>query len=799
MSYAQAYNTHFRSLDNTPWEIVIYINGYNARPVEICLEGDEPCVIEWQETGKMDVVQSSTCTLRVSNENDRQMVQLMNHPDAACLVWREGKPYWWGHLDDAIYEEPYSFKKAYVTELIFSDFGILNRIPFTLTGKRSVNAVVRDCLEPTQYGDGVTMPVNLYTSLLDPKTQQPITLDKLYINADRFKADGESWDAMTSKREVLEEILRPLGLRIMQKNGQIYIYDIDYLRDHDNFYNYIVWKGTDAYLKGSETFGWYEVAFEPDANETLADVEIDYDTIPWVEDERFFTSCYDESQFTQLNMGYYIQAGGYIGPEPPLDISPNAKFFRTRPILTDGVNTGIGWRIKCYTIDHYIGNAPILGERNLVRGNVAGSIRETEKVFSIETSYLPVVPDRDKYQLRVNLDFILSFRPNPFDNPPDEWVTQQSWYANFEKEWREMNRFAIMVPVKLELVNDAGIAIYHYKNADSEDILAPQTITGYLGKVSPLGIGGGYWKQGAATSFGDMFLAYYKDYKPDDKDRDPLVTKGGWSTNRIALVKKMEISGSLYRVRDDGEYLPLPPAAGRLRLTVGNGVFLFDFKLSWHVLFLLSAFTQQMYRNPKITLVKDKRREDGINTDTVYERDMISYYADRFKETVKAGTWEKGIAPSAHGLFFNASGIVWEKFIKNGSARTLQEHRLRCLEDQNFYTQPVLSGTAELNTGFCAYREYNTPGIFLVTGIRQDLQQDIEHVTMARIANVGGFVYEFTWSDPYCVEEDEPYSFVWSGPVCAQEPGPYKFAWSNPTCVKQYSYSLEWEEMKTYD
>lgn len=796
MSYQIAYTTHFRSLDNTLWDIDIYIDNYAARPLEICLEGDEPCVIEWQETGKMDVVQSSTCTLRVSNESDRQMMQLMNHPNAAVLVRRNGMWYWFGLLDDSIYEEPYSFKKAYVTEIIFSDFGSLNRIPFTLTGKQSVWAIVRDCLYPI-FGD---IGFNLYTSLLEPKTLQPITLNMLYINADRFKSDSESWDKMKSKREVLEEILRPLGLRIIQKNAQPYIYDIEYLRDHDNFHNYPVWKGTDAYLKGSETFGWFEVAFEPDADEMLADGEIDYDFFPWCEDEIYFVGCYDESVFpTRLNMGYYIQAGSYIGPVRPVDISPNAKFFRTRPILTDGANTGVGWRIKCMTIDHYQGSVPILAERNLVRGNVAGSIAETETVLSIETGYLPIVPDRDKYQLRVNLDFILSFRPNPFDNPPDEWVTQQNWYIGFEKEWREMNRFAIMVPVKLEVLNDAGTAIYHYKNADSEDIHVPETIAIYLGKVSPLGIGNGYWVSGAASSYGDMFLAYYKDYKYDDEDRDPLVTKGGWTTNRIALAKKTQIASTLYRVRADGEYLPLPPVAGRLRLTVGNGVFLFDFKLSWHVSFLLSGFTQQMYRNPKITLVKDKRRDDEINTDTQYERDMINLYADHLDETVKAGCWSKGIAPSARGLLFNSSGVVWEKFIKNGSARTLQEHRLKCIEDQTFFTQPVISGTAELSTGFCAYREWNTPGIFLVTALRQDLHEDLEKVTMARIANVGGFVYEFSWSDPFCAEEEEPYSYEWSSPVCAKEPGPYKFSWSKGVCIMQYIYTLEWEEMQTYD
>lgn len=796
MSYQIAYTTQFHSLENVLWKIEIYINYYVGRPVEIKLEGDEPCVIEWQETDKMDVVQSSTCTLRVSNERDRQMVQLMEHPDCACMVWRDGKPYWFGHLDDSIYEEPYSFTKGYVTELIFSDFGILNRMPFNLTGKHSVWDILLDTLAPTGFGNG---SIGYAYSLLNPTTHQPIQLYHLYLNADRFKEDSKSFGEMTTKREVLEDILRPFGLRIMQKNGIVCIYDIEYLRDHQDLQKRIVWKGTDATLKGSETFGWYEVAFEPDAHETLADGEIDYDNIPWVEDERFFTSCYDESQFTQLNMGYYIQAGKYIGPERPVDISPDAKFFRTRPILTDGVNTGVGWRIKCYTIDHYVGNAPILGERNLVRGNVAGSIGETESVLSIETGYLPVVPERDKYQLRVNLDFILSFRPNPFDNPPDEWVTQQSWYISYEKEWRELNTFAIMVPVKLELLNDSGTAIYHYKNADSEDVLVPKTIAQYLGKVTPLGIGNGEWVPGAASSYADMFLAYYKDYKSDDNDRDPLVTKGGWSTNRIALAKKMEISGSLYRVRDDGEYLPLPPAAGRLRLTVGNGVFLCDFRLSWHVTFLLTAFSQQMYRNPKITLVRDKRREDGINTDPVYEQDVVNEYADCLSETVNVGTWQKGIAPSARGLLFDSQGNVFEKFEKQGKARTLADHRRHCLIDQKLTSLPVLSGTAELDYQFHALLDHSTPGVFVVTGLRQNLHQDTEEVTMARIANVGLYDYEFEWSDPYCVEEEEPYKYTWSSPVCVQEPGPYKFAWGNGICVKQYIYTLEWETMKTYD
>ena len=90
------------------------------------------------------------------------------------------------------------------------------------------------------------------------------------------------------------------------------------------------------------------------------------------------------------------------------------------------------------------------------------------------------------------------------------------------------------------------------------------------------------------------------------------------------------------------------------------------------------------------------------------------------------------------------------------------------LEDQTVNAQPVISGTAELNPVFCAYKEWCTPGIFFVTALRQDLHQDLEELTMARIANEGGFVYEFAWSDPVCAKVEPPFTYAWSDPVCAK-------------------------------
>ena len=389
-----------------------------------------------------------------------------------------------------------------------------------------------------------------------------------------------------------------------------------------------------------------------------------------------------------------------------------------------------------------------------------------EDVFWVETGYLPLAPDRAKYQLRVNLDFLISFRPNPFDDPADEWAGSQD-YPAMEAHWENYAKVnAYLVPVILEVLDDNGNAVYHYENADYETIEYDPYATDV---VRPFGINKGRWVAGAGV-YGQMYLAYYNT---DDND-DPLIEKD-WVTNRIASPLNSAINGTLYRVRDDGEYVSLPPVAGRLRLTVGNGMFVTKYAYygSYAAMFNgTSGFAQalcwQLYRNPKITIVKANRRDDGIDDRNVYERNRINPTADNLSETVKAGCWGKGVPPSSRGLFFDAYGIVWENFVKNGHTRTLEMHRLRSIEDQTFYAQPVISGTVEFDSQFCAKREWSTPGAFLVTALRQNLHQDTEELTMARIANEGGFVYEFAWSDPVCAKVEPPFTYAWSDPVCAK-------------------------------
>lgn len=757
-----AYTTRFHSLDNVPYEIEIYVEGFKGQPIEISLEGDEPCIIDWPETDKMDVVQSSTCTLRVSNESDRQMIRLMDGGSASIFVYRNGKKYWQGTIDDSVYEEPYSFKTGYVTEITFSDFGCLNRIPFEASGRHTVNYVINHCLD--EYSNLTSLPREELISLKDIKTQQPIALNMLWINTDRFKSDNESWGKMTSRRDVLEEILRPLGLRIMQKNGQIHIYDIDYLRDHVKMQNNIVWKGTDAYIRGSETFGWYEVSFEHDAEETLAEIRPDSFDVG----ERYGTMYHDDDS-DETGIGFYVQLKS--GQIDSGIVIPGAttqwRYFNTRSFLTSSDDKGYAWRVRAYDRVHPSQIPPLyLGNETVTHIASSAGSPVARTMFKIESGYLPLVPDNDQYQLRINLDLLLSPKLNPFEGDGDwnvEWSNQIPSYKN----WKE-KLLQVYVPVKLELLDEQGDVLMHYRNTNRN---------GYF----PVSSGQGQWEAGSG-SYGDMLLAYYNDGLEE-------TALEGWATNKQTMNASIKYQPSLYKKRADGEYVPMPSSAGVLRLSVSNCVFSPKQVENQMLVNFKQYICWQMYRNAKITLVKADTVDDSINTDSLYERDMVGKYGDNTSETVMAGSWDKGVAPSSRGLFFDSNGIAFEKFLKDGyiNPATLQYHRLRSLEDQTFYIQPIISGSAELDAQFFAKRERSTSGVFLVTGLRQDLHQATEKVTMARIANVGGFCYEYSWSDAICVMEDSlVYGYDWSNPICVKQLVPYSFAWNDPICQVIY-------------
>ena len=772
MSYGVAYKTCFESLDGTLYGIEICIEGFDGRPMEISLDGDAPCVIEWQECGKADVIHSSTCTLRVSNERDRQMLQLMNCRDAMCEVFLplgdgKRKPYWVGLLDDAVYEESYSFKTGYVTEVVFSDFGVLNRAPFTLKGRQTLISVIHNCFSSMVYVAPVLMD---YITLCDPDQGGPLRLTSIMVDCGRFASGGSS-DSEVTKSEVLEDVLRPLGLRIVQRGGRFYLHDIEYLLGDASMQSPVVWKGTDAVLRADAAYGRFEVTFEQDAEETLAESDPGLDSFEV--DDRYQAYYYDPDT-EEKDVGFYIGFRRYYLTWNPHSMMLNTPMykFKTRPWLSECGHEGYAWRVMCF--DSHVYGAQ-LGATHAVIDNptvyalesVPGVAGVASEMFSIKTAFLPICNDYEDYKLRINLDLLFSPKKNPMEGDDDWNFNGLSLGAS---DWKRL-LLQVYVPVKLELVDEQNRVLMHYRN---------KTPHGNWGPVKP---GLGQWVLGEAPSFGEMLLAYYND----GIEQTAL---DGWATNRQSIPMGWKHIPSLYKKLSDGEYVPMPYMAGYLRLTVSNCVFSPKEHPTLRWLSQNGQIRWHLLRDAKITLVKANTIDDGIDTDDiVVSDDLGNKNTDRFTETHKTGCWQKGVAPSARGLLsWNSEtrpGDAVHLVIKDGvGTDTLSRLRMACIRTQLSQSQPILSGTAELRREFLAFTDASTPGVFLVTALRQDLHQATEEVTMVRIAEKNP-LYVYEWEDPICATEwTEPYKYEWESPICTiVETAAYEHVWGNPVCV----------------
>ena len=741
MSYNTAYTTQFEALDGAMYEIRIDVNGYTGKPVGISLDGDQPCVIDWPETDRADPVQGSTCTLRVSNEADRQMTLLMDH-FATCHVFRNGAAYWRGHLDQTVYEEPYSFADGYVTELTFSDFGLLNHVRYRslalgATDVVSVEALVRECLAATRvFGDPAD---EAWTHALKDASGYPVSLSQVLLHAGRFGDDETLHD-------VLEQTLRPLCLRVMQMAGKVRLYDLETLRDGTDRPANIAWKGTDAFLRSTEYFHSYDIGFDHASEETIAEADTGLDSLEWTGNEPAVPYSYDTDVIQPGNTGFYVMA--------PLSAPDNtqARLFKTRRWLSATDDTGYAWRI---------GNLSIALPGNAVVNSVA----DAAPLVKTETGIVPLTdPDhRERFVLRANADLLYSVKTNPFEGD-DFWNCPMSAYGNnLIERWNEGPR-QVCVAAKLELVDLLGNLVMHYRNYADGKLLNP---------------GEGTWEQGAAPGFGAMQLYYFND----GLEKTPL---DGWATNRQSIGLKYQQHPSLYRHRPDGEYIPLPPQAGRLRLTVSNCVWCPDEGQQSELTWFRTWVRWHLLRNVRIAIANAETIDGGLDTDPVSQTDWFGDIGHH-SETLALGTLDRRIAPTAKGLLMDgkldAIGTLRRDDRPAGSLALL---RLRHAIDQMGRPNIVLAGTAALRPAFGPYADAATPGTFALTALRQDLHQATEELTMARIANEGGFRYDYYWGDGICVKTEAiPYNFAWGKPICAKELKPeWSFAWEKPICVK---------------
>lgn len=141
------YTGEFISRAGTVWRIDIMQEA--DAPFEtigaLDFPADAPLVLEWSREGKEKVLCGSTATLKIISPGDRTYEDLYTIEVGRILldVYRDGKKYWSGAIDPEFYEEPYETAAGYEVSLTFSDFGILDRIKYDLTGIRTLREITQ--------------------------------------------------------------------------------------------------------------------------------------------------------------------------------------------------------------------------------------------------------------------------------------------------------------------------------------------------------------------------------------------------------------------------------------------------------------------------------------------------------------------------------------------------------------------------------------------------------------------------------------------------------------------------------
>ena len=434
MSKGKRYTAAFNSEQSVAWRIEIWQEGYQGEAEEAAL-GEEPLVIEWPETDKLEPVQSSNATLQLYSDTDRQFLELYTVEAGSVRmdVYREGILYWSGTLDTELYEEPYAFRTDYTVTLTFSDFAILDRLSFDGTGFVSLKGLFTNILEKT--GINYSGFQEYISTGMVSGAGDTLTADISVLSDNYYDEDG---DPMTW-REVLDETLRPFALRMIQKAGKVFIYDLNAVSTALEP-EPVTWDSDDAVLGTDPVYNNVTIKYSPYFRQKLLDGSVDKGTVK--EDTLSPTYSVNVDLSGENVPGFKIT---FTDSGVGIVKGEQAKYFKVDKIFSGSDDAGVAWTFK-----------------NLETGN-----KWTDKLnppTSVIGSYMVcAAKDKpyiaytsksrgEKYYLKVLLNMMVDVRYNPYESAGDN--NEKTSWENFQ------DRFNFnYIPIKLVLRDAEGNAL----------------------------------------------------------------------------------------------------------------------------------------------------------------------------------------------------------------------------------------------------------------------------------------------------------------------------------------------------
>lgn len=756
------YAGEFLSRAGVAWRVEILQEASQAFASvgELTFEADEPLLIEWKRTDKEEVLCGSTATIRVESPGDRTYEDLYSIEVGKIRmdVYRAGFLFWSGALDPEFYEEPYERAANYPVSLTFSDFGIFDRLSYNLADMQTVYAVVSDALSRSTI-NYTSIDQSLISSYLG---STKLTLGGLRVRSDNFyDEDGIA----SSLKDVIEGIFLPLGLRMVQRNGRIWVYDLNGLYTLASQAP-IEWNGS------SQTMGTDKVA---------NNVKITWNTYAqggkqgpedcWTQDVdknlvninstnpatfgncqyysyHYSTELYDWIDATDAGFTLWLCDQQY-GENATLDAS-GIKFFKIVEQNDGQESEGIA---VVWTAYYGYGNKQRWSDTKslswAVRGlqgvaitsidNAFGTNLDTvlggtlaacgEKLFTSEKIWIPPVDNTGDLLMRVTLPLLMDCRFNPFESASNliKGMKQEDWY----KQWGSYGNF-LYIPVRLKFQPDGSNTVYTWTNRT----IVAQDISN--NPVKTLEATYGSWVSGTST-WG--YFGYWD--KSNAEDDAPAVL--GWKTNRPAKNAYTGKITTLLKECEDGQYVPYPSSArgGQLWLEVCKGWIIRDgsnnlpssgstpnTKDLWQKVGII------LFKLPQFEIVNRQQFDMGVSTDDVeYQAEINAAAKESIDLDTICGTHKDGV-PTARGAFFlTSNGQQLKQLTRAGRTTQAEELLIGTLYSQFAQRRTTLSGEAELPAGgLKVYTEQNQDNkLFLMQGEVMDTIADTSDVTIVEL------------------------------------------------------------------
>lgn len=718
------------SMEGVTWEVRI-LQDLEKKPTsvgELEFPASEPLTIEWSESSKEDVVIGSIATLKLISPGDRTYEGLYTvRPGAIRMeVYREGALYWSGTLDPEFYEEPYTTMEGYEVELTFSDFGILDRLKYDLTGRQNCRALLEYALGRSEIKYKGVDESGMTTTMPETQPSAGVGLGMFDLRSDNFyDEDGEP----STLRAMVEGMLRPLALRMEQRNGKVWIYDLNGA--------YTLWPKTKVeWMSDDQMLGVDKVV--NNAKITLST----YSSSDLIDGELTYPGKYsvEETNLTSSSLGLYSY---YVDYDPDNKVNgawdysylsftiflsysndltelayknASVPYFHIQPLLGADEATGLAYMFM--TGGH---GSLTTGWPKRVGSNP--SAKSETLLLKTRRVYVPKLPagEEKKYYIRLVEEILIDSRYNPYTTPNDY---NEKGNQNNMEVWFGY----VMIPSAVTLYDEKGTPILHYSN---------EKIAKSTDKIGHLGYTTGEWKQGAAK-WGEMWLEWY-----DPEDRAEKSGVGGWKGNRhcIGLSKKGIFKS--FGEMDDGEYIPYPEQGGYLEVSLYIGIWPYDYgettfgntaqadkkgmydKLRW-----------MLYKAPKVDIVRKNITKSAEEMEDIEYSSYINVEAKEDLELDAVCGTAATPSPTSKAIFLNHQNGEQVTEVKRAGRQTqAEELLLGTLYSQFAERKTKLSGTAKINDGDpMLYEDTMQAGKrMIVLGDVQDVQSDTSELIMVEL------------------------------------------------------------------